>query len=316
MSTTSKPKVLQASAFPAAVQAEFSSTFDGHPLWEEPDRAAFLAAHGHEFTAVATGSLTGVSAELMAALPALEVVAFYGAGYDGIDVVAAEKRGISVSNTPDVLTDCVADVAFGLLIDVARKLSAADRFVRHGHWNKGRYPLTTRVAGKRLGILGLGRIGKAIAQRSAGFGMEVRYHSRRPAPDVSWQHEASLVELARWTDFLVVASSGGASTHHLVNAEVLSALGPEGFIVNIARGSVIDEQALVSALVDKRIAGAGLDVFEHEPAVPEPLLHMDNVVLLPHLGSSSRETQLDMGRLMIRNLRSWFDAGKLLTPVC
>lgn len=309
------PRVLQLSPFAPAVQADLVQAFDVHPYWKESDKPAFLATRGAEFTGLVTGSLTGVSAELMEALPSLQVVSNYGAGYEKIDLAAARRKGIAVSTTPDVLTECVADVAFGLLIDVARSLTAADRFVRKGAWKLGRYPLTTRVAGKRLGILGLGRIGQAIAQRSTGFAMEVRYHSRRPVPDVQWTYEPSLTALADWADFLVIACAGGPATHHLVSAEVLAALGPQGFVINIARGSVIDEPALIEALASKRIAGAGLDVFENEPEVPEQLLAMDNVVLLPHLASSSNETQRAMGQLMIDNLRSWYASGKLLTPI-
>ena len=210
----------------------------------------------------------------------------------------------------------MADFAFGLLIDVARGVAAADRFVRQGHWRPGStFPLTTRVARKRLGVLGLGRIGQGIAQRASGFGMEVRYHSRRPLEGAAWAYEGSLVALAAWADFLVVACAGGPATHHLVSADVLAALGPKGFIVNIARGTVIDEQALVAALMDQSIAGAGLDVFENEPAVPPELLAMDNVVLAPHTASGTHETRMEMGRLMLDNLRSWYRDGKLLTPI-
>ena len=237
-------------------------------------------------------------------------------GYDKVDVAAAKRRGIAVSNTPDVLTDCVADLAFGLLIDVARGITAADRFVRRGDWQPGAaFPLTRKVSGKRVGIVGLGRIGRAIAERASGFTMDVRYHSRTPAPKVGWTYEGSLTALAEWADFLVIACAGGPSTHHLVSAEVLAALGPEGYLVNISRGTVVDEQALVAALVERRIAGAALDVFAQEPAVPAALLGMDHVVLAPHMASGTQETRLAMGRLMIDNLRSWYAQGTLLTPI-
>jgi lactate dehydrogenase-like 2-hydroxyacid dehydrogenase len=311
-----KPRVLQLSRFLPETEAELAQEFDIHPLWNEADPAAFLATHGAQFTAVVTGSLTGVSTAVIDALPRLQVISNYGVGYEKIDVATARRRGVAVGTTPDVLTDCVADLAFGLLIDVARKLSAADGFVRRGDWRPGSaFPLTTRVSGKRLGILGLGRIGQAIAQRSTGFAMQVRYHSRRSVPDAPWQHEASLLALAEWADFLVVACAGGAATHHLVSADVLAALGPRGFIINIARGSIIDEKALVAALSDRRIAGAGLDVFEFEPAVPAELLALPGVVLAPHVGSGTHETRLAMGSLMIDNLRHWYAQGKLLTPV-
>lgn len=311
-----KPRVIQVSRFPSATETALATEFDVHPLWSEPDVPSFLASRGNEFKALVTGSLAGASGDLMALLPRLQVICNFGVGYDRIDLQTARRRGIAVSTTPDVLTDCVADFAFSLLLAVARGVPAADRFVREGKWKPGQFfPVTTRVARKRLGILGLGRIGQAIARRGAGFAMEVRYHSRHPVEDSSYQHEPSLLALAEWCDFLVVACSGGPATHHLVSGDVLRALGPTGFVVNISRGTVIDEAALVKALMDKQIAGAGLDVFEHEPAVPLPLLKMDNVVLAPHTASGTRETRQDMGDLMLDNLRSWFREGRLLTPV-
>ena len=312
-----RPRVLQNSriALPA-IEAELFDAFDVHPLWKDADPASFLQAHGRQFTGMVTGSLKGADAGLIEALPSLQVICNYGVGYDRIDLAAAKRRGVAVSNTPDVLTDCVADLAFGLLIDVARGITAADRFVRRGGWQPGAaFPLTRKVTGKRLGILGLGRIGRAIAERSAGFAMDVRYHSRTPAQGARWAYEGSLTALAEWADFLVVACAGGPSTHHLVTADVLAALGPEGFLINISRGTVVDEAALVLALVDERLGGAALDVFEREPAVPEALLPLDRVVLAPHMASGTHETRQAMGRLMLDNLRSWYAHGKLLTPV-
>jgi lactate dehydrogenase-like 2-hydroxyacid dehydrogenase len=251
----------------------------------------------------------------MAALPALKVISSLGVGYDTIDIEAARRRGVTVGNTPDVLNDCVADLAFGLLIDVARGISAAERFVRRGDWKRGAFPLATRVSGKRLGVLGLGRIGQAIARRSIGFEMEVRYHSRRPVENVAWAYEPTPQALAEWADFLVVACAGGAATHHLVSSDVLKALGPKGFLINISRGTVVDERALVDALLQKRIAGAALDVFENEPNVPEELLSLDNVVLLPHIASATHETRKAMGDLVLANLRSYFSSGRVQTPI-
>ncbi len=311
-----KQRVLQVSRFLPGIEAALVCEFDVHPLWKEPDPASFAIEHGAEFTSLVTGSLTGANRELIALLPRLQAICNYGVGYDRIDLDTARRRGIAVSNTPDVLTDCVADFAFALLLDVARGVSAADRFVREGNWQPGHsFRLTTRVARKRLGVLGLGRIGQGIAGRAAGFGMEVRYHSRRPLEGCGYPYEASLLALAHWCDFLVVACAGGPATHHLVSADVLDALGPRGFIVNISRGTVIDEEALVSRLAEKRIAGAGLDVFEHEPKVPQALLSLDNVVLAPHTASGTNETRMEMGELMLENLRSWYATGKLLTPV-
>lgn len=310
-----KPSILQHGRLMASLEAALAEHFDVHPLWRESDPKAFLAAHGREFTGLATSARFGADRALMEALPRLAVIANFGVGVDTIDLDAARARGVAVSNTPDVLTDCVADLAFGLLIDVARRLSAADRFVRRGGWLKGQFPLATRVSGKRLGIVGLGRIGSAIARRAAGFDMPVRYHNRRPVEGSSHGYEASLPALAEWADFLVVACSGGAATRHLVSRQVIDALGPEGFLINVSRGSVVDEAALVAALQAGRIAGAALDVFEDEPNVPPALLALDSVVLLPHIASATTETRQAMADCVLANLRSWFEHGRLLTPV-
>ncbi len=256
-----------------------------------------------------------MNAALLDAVPNARIVAHFGVGYDNVDVECARGKGVVVSNTPDVLTDCVADLAMGLVIDVARGVSAGDRYVRSGRWLKGPMPLATKVSGKRLGIVGLGRIGRAIAARAEGFDMEIRYHNRRQSPDAPYPFEHSLLELARWCDFLMVATSGGEATRGLISAAVIEALGPEGFLVNIARGSVVDEPALVTALAAKRIAGAALDVFADEPRVPEALLAMDNVVLTPHIASATTDTRAAMGQLVLDNLASFFETGRALTPV-
>ncbi|WP_420997627.1 2-hydroxyacid dehydrogenase [Cupriavidus sp. 30B13] len=304
-----KHRLLQHGRLPAALEASLAEHYDVHPLWAETDPAAFLAAHGGEFVAMTTRAANGVDAAMMAAMPALKVISSFGVGLDKIDLDAARARGIAVGYTPDVLNDCVADTAFGLLMDVARGFSAADRFVRRGEWPKGPFPLTTRVSGKRMGIIGMGRIGRVIARRGLGFDMEVSYHSRRPVADLPYRHEPSLAALAEWADFLVIATAGGAETRHLVSASVLEALGPQGFLINIARGTVVDEAALVDALVHKRIAGAGLDVFEHEPQVPPALFALDNVVLLPHIASGTNETRVAMADLVFENLQSFFATG-------
>ncbi len=310
-----KARVLQHGRLMASLESELAERFDLHPLWKEADRKAFLAAHGHEFVGLATSARFGADRTLIEALPRLAVIANFGVGVDTIDLQAARERGVAVSNTPDVLTGCVADLAFGLLIDVARRLSAADRFVRRGDWPEGQFPLATRVWGKKLGIVGLGRIGNAIARRAGGFDMTVRYHNRRLVEDSPYDYEASLPALAAWADFLVVACAGGAATRHLVSRDVIDALGPAGFLVNISRGSVVDEAVLVEALQAGRIAGAALDVFEDEPNVPPALFVLDNVVLLPHIASATNETRQAMADCVLANLRSWFDSGRLLTPV-
>jgi hydroxypyruvate reductase len=309
-----KPRVLLAGRAMAYLEAALAEQFDTRILPNEADPKAFLATHGADYTAVVS-TKNGVDAALMYAMPHLKAITHFGVGYDTVDVAAATKRGIAVSNTPDVLNDCVADVAMGLLIDAARGLSASDRFVRRGEWLKGQFPLATRVSGKRLGIVGLGRIGQTIAKRASGFDMDIRYHSRNPVQGVAFQHEPSLVALAKWCDFMVVIVSGGPATRHLVSAEVINALGPRSFLINVSRGTVVDEAALVDALVNKRIAGAGLDVFEDEPNVPQALLTLDNVVLLPHLASGTNETRQAMADCVLANLHSFFEKGHLATPV-
>lgn len=313
---TTKPRLLQNGRLMPTLESQLAAEFNVHPLWQEADPAAFLAAHGAEFTGLVTSARVGADAALIEAMPSLKAICSFGVGYETIDIAAAFKRGVVVSNTPDVLNDCVADLAFGLLIDVARGMSAGDRFVREGKWPVSpAVAPATQVTGKRLGILGLGRIGQAIARRSTGFSMQVRYHSRRQVEDVAWHYEPSLTELAKWADFLVVACAGGPATYRLVSTDVLTALGPKGFLINISRGSVIDEQALIEALDAKRIAGAALDVYENEPQVPERLLSMQNVVLLPHVGSNTHETRAAMTNLVLSNLRSFYESGSLLTPV-
>jgi hydroxypyruvate reductase len=310
-------RVLQIGRFPAALEARLGAAYDVSRLADAADPSAFLAARGAEFVGLVTSAGNGVSAAQIAALPALRVISSMGVGLDRIDLGAAARRGIPVGYTPDVLNDCVADLAMALLLDVARGTVAADRFVRRGDWSTpglASFPLGRKVSGAKLGIVGLGRIGRTIARRAGGFEMDVRYHSRNVVDDVPWRHEASLHELARWADYLVVITAGGAGTRHLIDASVLEALGPEGFIVNVARGSVIDEGALVRALVDRRIAGAGLDVFEHEPDVPTELFALDNVVLLPHIASATRETRQAMADLVVENLRQFFADGRLAAP--
>ena len=310
-----KPRLLQHVAIPPLLATEFNTRYDAHPLWKEADPAAFLARHGHEFTGYVTSARFGVDDATLAAMPNLQVISSFGVGTETLPLEAAQARGIAVGYTPDVLNDCVADTAFGLVMDVARRFSASDRFVRAGRWLQGAYPLATRVSGKRLGILGLGRIGQVVARRASGFDMEVRYHNRRPNPAVPYTYESSIESLARWADFLVVVSAGGPETRHLVSASVLRALGPEGFLINVSRGSVIDEDALIQALEEGIIAGAGLDVYADEPRIPERLLALDQVVLLPHLASATNETRQAMAELVVDNLDAFYATGKLRASV-
>jgi hydroxypyruvate reductase len=248
-------------------------------------------------------------------LPALEIISVFGVGYDGVPIDYCRERGIRVTHTPDVLTDDVADVAVALILMTGRGFARANRFVRDREWTRRSPELTTKLAGKAVGILGLGRIGKAIARRVEAMGMRVAYTGRKPQ-DVAYRYVTDLVELASQVDFLVVACPGGPGTRHLVDARVLEALGAKGTLVNIARGSIVDEAALVRALADGTVRSAGLDVFENEPHIPAALLAMDNVELLPHVGSATRETRQAMADLCKQNLDRWFTehAGLTLVP--
>lgn len=256
-----------------------------------------------------------VSAELIAKLPALEMISIMGVGYDGVDVTAAKARGIQVTHTPNVLNDDVADLAIGLMLCASRQLPAADRFVRAGQWTASAMPLARKMSGARLGLVGMGRIGQAIAHRAKAFGMSIAYTSRTAKPNVAYLHFANAKALAAESDFLVVITPGGAATRKMINAEVLAALGPKGILVNVARGSVVDEEALIEALEKGVIAGAGLDVFESEPHVPERLRALPHVVLVPHIGSATQQTRQAMADLAANNLAAHFSGKPLITPV-
>jgi lactate dehydrogenase-like 2-hydroxyacid dehydrogenase len=266
--------------------------------------------------AIATAGQRRIDAELMDALPNLQIVANFGVGYDSVDVHAASERGVVVTNTPGVLDDEVTDTAMGLLLMTVRELNRAEQYLRAGKWpTDGPYPLTkSTMAGRRVGILGLGRIGEEIARRAEVFGMTVGYHNRN-RKDVPYRYYPTLLEMARDVDTLVVVVPGGAATHHLVDAEVLEALGPDGVLVNVGRGTVVDEAALIEALRTGTIQAAGLDVYENEPNVPQELIDLENTVLLPHVGSASEPTRRAMGRLVVDNLESWFEKAKPVTPV-
>ena len=302
-------RLLQTGPLAPDLETQLAQQYDIHPLWKEADPKAFLATHGKDFVGLVTSARHGADTALLEAMPALKVISSFGVGLDAFDLETARAKRIPIGYTPDVLNDCVADTAFVLLMDVARNISAADRFVRRGEWRTSQFPLATKVSGKRLGILGMGRIGRVIARRASGFDMEVRYHNRSRASDVNYGYAETLHELAAWSDFLVIASAGGDETRGLVSREILDALGPKGYLINISRGSVTDQEALVDALVHKRIAGAGLDVFEHEPDVPEALMALDNVVLLPHVASNTHETRTAMAQRVQDNLAAFF-AGR------
>jgi lactate dehydrogenase-like 2-hydroxyacid dehydrogenase len=251
----------------------------------------------------------------MDALPKLEIISNFGVGVDAIDVAAARQRKIIVTNTPDVLNECVSDTAMALVLNALRRFPASEGYLRSGHWaTRGAFELTTSLGGKTLGILGLGRIGESIARRALAFGMKIRYHNRK-RKDVPYTYDADVVALAKNSDVLLVATPGGAETSRIVNAKVLDALGPEGYLVNIARGSVIDEPVLLRYLKDKKIAGAGLDVFDGEPKIDPEWFGVENAVLFPHVGSATVETRTAMGDLQVENLRLHFAGKPVRTPV-
>ena len=306
--------ILVTAPLPRFLEDPLKADYRCHDYAGAGERDALLARVGRDVRGLVQGGGTVTPTTLLDALPRLEIVSVFGVGYDGVPTGYCRERGIRVTNTPDVLTDDVADVAVGLVLMTARGFAQADRFVRSRAWTRRSFPLATKLSGKSVGILGLGRIGKAIAKRLAAMGMQVAY-TGRTAQDVPYRFVPTLKALAAEVEFLVVACPGGEATRHLVDADVLAALGRKGTLVNIARGSIVDEPALVQALADGAIKGAGLDVFENEPQVPETLLAMDNVVLLPHVGSATHETRKAMADLCKANLDTWFTEGRVLTLV-
>jgi len=294
---------------------QLEAAFSVHDRLHDTDPAAF-AAIAPTIRAIAASGESKVPAELIAKLPKLEIISVMGVGYDGVDVAAAKARGAVVTHTPNVLNDDVADLAIGLMLSAARQLPAADRHVRSGQWAaSGPMPLARKMSGARLGLVGMGRIGQAIAHRAAAFGMSISYTSRSPRAGVAHRYVANPVALAAESDFLVVITPGGAGTRGLINAEVLTALGTKGILVNVARGSVVDESALIDALERGVIGGAGLDVFENEPKVPERLRALPHVVLAPHIGSATAQTRQAMADLAFGNLQAHFAGQPLLSPV-
>jgi lactate dehydrogenase-like 2-hydroxyacid dehydrogenase len=285
-------------------------------LWKENDPEATIKENAENIVAIlSTYNCSGVSRKLMEALPNLEIIAQFGVGYNNIDVEAAAERGVAVTYTPDILTNDTADTALALLLAAARRVCEGDMFVRVGRWRDGPLPLGMTLSGKKAGVVGLGRIGRAIAKRLEAFDIEVMYHGRSQKDDVSYSFYADLKEMAQTCDFLVLACAGGPATENLINLEILEALGSRGVLVNIARGTVVNEDDLQIALRNGSIAAAGLDVFRDEPNVPESLLKMDNVVLLPHIGSATIETRSKMGQLVVDNFLAHFEGQPVLTPV-
>jgi lactate dehydrogenase-like 2-hydroxyacid dehydrogenase len=302
-------EILLVSTLLPSIDEKLSAIYRVHrckPDAVPPDVAARVRA------IVATGI---VPSALLDQLPRLEIIASVSVGYDAIDVAKAASRNIPVTNTPDVLNDDVADLAIALMVMASRRLGAADRYVRDGKWLKGNMPLARKASRKKLGIVGLGRIGRDIARRAEAMGMTISYTNRRPVEGSSYRFVPRLVDLAKENDFLILIASAGPDATGMVNQEVLEALGPDGILVNVSRGRVVDEKALVAALQSGKLGGAGLDVFVDEPSVPAELLAMDNVVLTPHVGSATIETRAAMGQLALDNLAAWFAGNPLLTEV-
>jgi lactate dehydrogenase-like 2-hydroxyacid dehydrogenase len=308
-----RPEVLQVAAIYGPSQARLEADYTVHRLWQAPDRDAFVRDVAPRVEVLVTTGGAGASRSLIEQLPRLRLIACFGVGVDAIDLAAARERSVAVTNTPNVLTDDVADLAIGLMLAALRGIATADRYVRAGLWLRAHMPLQTRMSGKRLGIVGMGRIGQAIARRASAFGMSISWNGPRPK-DLPWRYEPDLQALARSVDVLVAACPGGAATRGLISRAVLEALGP-GVFVNIARGSVVDEAALVDLLVTQRLGGAALDVFADEPRVPEALFALDQVVLQPHQASATRETRGAMGQLVLDNIAAHVAGRPLLTPV-
>jgi lactate dehydrogenase-like 2-hydroxyacid dehydrogenase len=302
----------------AGTMKRIDELFVAHKLWLAPDKLALARKVGPEIRCAFTSGHDPIPTPILDALPNLKLVACFGVGVDGVNVAELAARGIAVTNTPDVLTEEVADFGMALLLSTVRQVVKGDRYVRSGDWVKrGNMEMTwSLTGGKTMGIIGLGRIGKAIAKRAEAFNLKIAYHGRTRQPGVSYPYYADPVSLAKASDILMVVTPGGPGTKHLVNAAVLEALGPNGIFINVARGSVVDQPALVAALKARRIAAAGLDVFEVEPCVPEGLADMlDNVVLQPHQASASHETRGAMGDLMIANVQAFLAGKPILTPV-
>lgn len=308
--------VLQVGEVPPPLAEALTAKYDALVLPINAGREDFLTEHGASVKAIVDAGQAPVDAELMGALPNLGAIIHYMDGYDTIDIDAARRLGIGVSNTADAVSDSVADTAVGLMLMTVRGFGAAERYARAGRWSvDGPYPLTQAVTGSRVGILGLGHIGSAIAHRLTGFNCVIGYHNRHELPGSGYRYAPSAVDLAKSVEVLVVATTGGKDAPPLVSRDVLEALGPDGYLINIARGSVVDEQALVELLAQGRLAGAGLDVVAHEPDVPQQLREMDNVVVLPHMGTATAQARAAMTALTLRNLDEYLTHGTLTTPV-
>ena len=309
-----KIPLLVLNSLSSAHQAQIGAVYDLTYAPTPEQRASAISSHGSKFRALLTIGVIGITPEEIAAMPKLELVCCMGAGYEGVPLEVTRARGIATANGAGTNDDCVADHAFGLLIGIVRRIRTLDRLCREGVWREV-IPHPPNVSGKKLGILGLGTIGQKIAKRAAGFDMEIGYHNRKPREGADHRYFDSLQALAEWADMLVVATPGGPGTRHLVNARILDAIGPQGFLVNVSRGSVVDTEALAAALRDNRIAGAGLDVYESEPQRPEPLVGLENVLLTPHMaGWSPEATQASVNRFM-ENAEGHFAGRGVVSPI-
>ena len=311
-----KPDCLLLKPLPAKARTALDHAFGVHELWQASDQEKLVKELGDRCRFVVCSGGAACGADLIGKLPRLEIVGNFGVGYDSVDTAACARRGIVVTNTPDVLNDEVADTTIALLLGAIRRMPQADSFVRSGQWLKGAFPLTGTLIGRKIGILGFGRIGQTIAKRLSGFNIaSIAYHARSPKADLPFRYYDDLVKLATDSDVLIVITPGGPATHHLVNRAVIEALGPEGCLVNVARGPVVDETALIDCLQKGKLGSAGLDVFEFEPKVPAELMALDNVALAPHVGSATTYTRDAMGMLVVNNLIAWKDGKAPLTPV-
>ncbi|WP_045857834.1 2-hydroxyacid dehydrogenase [Raoultella terrigena] len=287
-----------------------------HTLYEYSKLSAEqLQAIAGEVQVILASGESKVEAALINQLPQLKLIAVFGVGYDGVDIRAAAQKGVQVTNTPDILTDDVADLGIALMLNVSRRITGAQKFIERGGWQSGAYPQSTKVSGGRLGIVGFGRIGRAVAKRAQGFAMRIACFDRNPVESSEVTYYSDLLELAKNSDVLMVCASAGKESQKLINHDVLAALGPQGILINIARGSVVDEEALAEALTLGTIGGAGLDVFANEPQVPQALLNRDDVVVTPHIGSATRATRAAMAQLVIDNITAFYAGKPLLTPV-
>ena len=293
--------------------ADLETRYKVHRLWEAGDQEALISEVAPQIRVVVTEGWA--PAEFQAKFPNLELIASHGVGYDGVALGAAQARKIAVTNTPGVLDDAVADLTIGLLIAVTRGMVVGDQYVRNGEWLKANFPLMSHLRGRQAGILGLGRIGLAIAQRLQAFGIEINYHNRRERSDVDYKYYSSLSMMAQDVDFLILSCVGGEETKKIVNRAIMEKIGPNGVLINISRGSVVDEGDLVACLEEGKLGGAGLDVFTSEPHVPEALFKMPQVVLQPHIGSATLQTRIAMGQLVVDNVDAYYAKKPLLTPV-